>query len=405
MIKLDKSIIKGSIVLLIAFGIFNFFHFLFQFFMARMLSVSEYGVLAALFAITYIMQVLSETVQTIITKYSSNESSKGKLKNIFKKTISKATKISFLIFISFLIISIPLSYILKINYLLLSLTGLVVFTSFFIPIGRGLMQGTKKFTSLGLNMIIEASGKLIIGVFFVYIGWQAYGAIIGVLLGGLLSFLFTFIQLNPIMKAEEEKAATANIYNYAKPTLIITAIIIVFYSLDVLIAKIVFPPETAGVYAIASILGKIIFWGTLPVSKAMFPISAEDSQIPGKKDKSNSIFTNAFLLVLGGVILSLILFYFIPGIIIKIFSGKIMPEAEHILFFVGIAFGITAVTNLSLLHKLSIGKFKNYQFLPIFLIIEFLLLVYFSSNIFEFSIAFITSSAIFLWGSNVLIKE
>lgn len=404
MIDINKKVVKGSIVLLIAFGIFNFFHFLFQFFMARILSVSEYGILAALFALTYIMQILSETVQTVITKYSSGENSNGKLKNILKKTLSKAAKVSFIIFFLFLLISIPLSYFLKINYLLLSLTGIIIFTSFFIPINRGIMQGTKKFTSLGLNMIVEASGKLIIGVLLVYLGFQVYGAIIGVLLGGFLSFLFAFVQLKPIVRAEEEKAATHGIYNYVRPTLMITAIIIIFYSLDVIIAKIVFPPETAGIYAIASILGKIIFWGTLPISKAMFPISAEDSE-DKKKEHSKNIFSNAFVLVLLGIISALVLFYFIPELIIKIFSGKIMPEAERILFFVGIAFGLTAVTNLSLLHKLSIGRFKNYYYLPIFIVIEIILLFWFSSNIFEFSIAFITASAIFLWGSNVLIKE
>lgn len=403
MININKKVVKGSIILLIAFGIFNFLHFLFQFFMARMLTIADYGVLSALFAITYLMQIISESVQTIIAKYASNESSEGKLKNLLKKSISKVASISVLIFVLYIVIVFPVSYILKIKYPLASLTGILIFSAFFIPIMRGLLQGRKRFASLGINMVAEATVKLIIGVFLVYLGWQVYGAILGVILGGAAAFALSFIQIRQITSAKEEGAATIGIYSYAKPTLVITAIIIIFYSLDVLIAKIVFPPETAGVYAIASILGKIIFWGTLPISKAMFPISAEN-QDSGKKENRH-IFSNAFVLVMLGIIFALILFYLYPGLIIKIFSGKIIPEAVNILFFVGIAFGITAITNLSLLHKLSIGRFRNYQYLPVFILIEAILLFWFSSNVFEFSIAFITSAAIFLWGSNILIKE
>ncbi|MEK6848361.1 MAG: hypothetical protein AABX65_01885, partial [Nanoarchaeota archaeon] len=251
------------------------------------------------------------------------------------------------------------------------------------------------------NIIVEAVSRLVIGVALVYLGWKVYGAIIGVIIAGFLAFFFSFFQLRKINKSQEESAPTLGIYSYAKPTFIITAIVIIFYTLDVIVAKIVFPPEIAGSYAIASILGKIIFWGTLPISKAMFPISAET---PVKKEESGGIFGNSILILFIGIIAALAAFYLFPDLIIKIFSGKTIPEAENILFLVGIAFSITAVTNLSLLYKLSLGKFKNYYYLPIFILIEAILLFWFSSNVFEFSIAFITSSAIFLWGSNILIK-
>ena len=122
-------------------------------------------------------------------------------------------------------------------------------------------------------MIIEASIKLVMGIVFVYFGATVFGAMTGVILGGLIALLFSVAQLRDIIKAKEVAAKTDGLYNYARPAFFITAIVIVFYSLDVIIAKIVFPPETAGAYAIASILGKILFWGTLPISKAMLPVS------------------------------------------------------------------------------------------------------------------------------------
>src|SRR3989344_5009800 len=75
-----RGFLRGSLILLISFGIFNVLNFLFQLIMARSLSIAEYGVLATLFSILYITNVMSESIQLVITKYSSSEESKGKLK-------------------------------------------------------------------------------------------------------------------------------------------------------------------------------------------------------------------------------------------------------------------------------------------------------------------------------------
>lgn len=402
--KLNRGLIKGSLILLIAFGLFNFFNFLFQLIMARMLSILEYSVLASLFAIIYILSIFIESVQTIITKYSAEENDNGKLKNLLKKSSKKAFSISLILFISYLLISFPLSYLLKIDYLLLSLTGLVIFLSFFVPLTRGILQGKKRFKALGMNMIFESFGKLVFSMLFVYLGWKVYGAITGVILGGIIAIAFSLVPLKDIIRSKEKDIKTLGIYNYAKPTFLITSIIVVFYSIDVIIARIFFPPDLAGSYAIASILGKIIFWGTLPISKSMFPMSAENHE---NKRKSENVFLNAFGILISGVIGVLAIFYFFPDAIISIFAGegKVLPEAISILFYLGIAFSFMSLANLILLYKLSVGKFRGYFFLLIFILIEILLLCWFSASLFQFSIALIAASAAFLWGSIFLMND
>jgi len=67
---LNKALIGGSLVLLITFNIFNLLNFIFHFAMVRMLTVVEYGVLASLFMIIYMMTVFSESIQLVITKYT-----------------------------------------------------------------------------------------------------------------------------------------------------------------------------------------------------------------------------------------------------------------------------------------------------------------------------------------------
>jgi len=399
--KFNKAFIGGSLVLLVTFNIFNVLNFIFQFSMARLLSVVEYGVLAALFSIIYIFDVFKESIQTVITKYSSTEKDMGKLKYLFSRSTNRLTIVASITFVLFLVLSIFLSPLLKISYLLLAMTGSLIFLSSLIPISRGLMLGRKMFKSLGLNLITEASIKLILSIVLVILGWSVYGAITATFIGAFLALLLSFSSLKAIIKSKAKQAETIGIYSYSIPVFFITAIIILFYSLDVIIAKIVFSPELAGYYALASILGKTIFWGTQPISRAMFPLSAES-----KSNKGRNLFLNAFVLSALLIIMALTLFYLFPEFILHLFSGKSdISQAASILLLVGIAFSIQSISNLILLYKLSKGKTKNYLYSIIFILIEVALLFMFSSSLIEFSIAYIISSLIFLLGYLIILKK
>lgn len=401
-IELNKNLIKGSIILLISYNIYNALNFFFHFFMVRLLSINEYGILAALYSIIYMLAVFTESIQTVITKYTTKEKNKGKLKNILKRSYKKTFLVSMGIFIFYLILAMPLSFLLKIDYALMGLNGLMIFLAFLPPVSRGVLQGSKRFKTLGINMISEATIKLILAIIFVIIGLSVFGAILGTLLGVTIALILSFIPLRDIIRSKEIKADTVDIYGYTKPAFFIMLVILTFYSIDIVVAKIFFEDDVAGYYAIASILAKTIFFGTQPISRAMFPLAAENSI---DKKKSNNIFANALSILFIAIFLALSVFYFFPEFIISIFSGKQIQEAAAIIFYLGIAFSLISLANLVLLYKLSLGKVKGYFYLFIFILVEIVLLSLFNSNLFEFSIAFITASAAFLWASIVLIKD
>ncbi len=403
MIKLHKEVISGSLILLIAFGIFNLFNFVFQFSMARLLSLEDYGILAALTSIFYIIGIFSESIQTVITNYSSRAKDDGKIKNIIKRSLRKSLHVSVIIFVLYLILAIFLSDLLRIPYWLISLNGLVIFTSFLAPVPRGALLGKKMFSSLGLNVIIESVLKLVLGVLLVFIGWRVYGALAGSILALFIAFFLSFIPLKKILSSKEEGAETTGIYGYTKPIFFTVFALLLFYNLDVILAKVFFEDSVAGAYAIISLLGKIIFFGTSPISKAMFPLSSE-SHINKKEHKP--IFTSAFFILTVCIIVALLVFYFFPEFIIVLFAGKTLGEVNgSILFIIGVASSIIAFTNLIILYKLSVGKHKYYPYIFLFVILEVVLLSYFSHSILSFSLAFLGSSVMFLIGSILLLRN
>jgi O-antigen/teichoic acid export membrane protein len=400
--KLDRKLMRGSIILLVSFGIFNFLNFMFHFSMARLLTVAEFGVLSTLFSIIYILSGLSESIQVTITKYAANQEDDGKLKNMLKRALRKSFFVSGIIFGVYLVGAILIAYLTDISYFLVSLTGIIVFCTFLSPITRGVLQGKQKFKSLGFNVIVESSFKLGLAIVFVFIGWKVYGAILGVLLGAGISFAFSFFGLKDIMDSKEKRIESKELYAYGLPSFFIVLSVLIFFSIDVFIARIVFAPETAGTYALASVLAKTIFFGTSPISKAMFPISAEKNI---SEKKSEGILLSSLGLVFLMAVVALAMFYFFPEMLIKIFSGKVVYESTKILFYLGIGTTILSFANLILLYKLSIGRIRGYKYLVLFVMFEIFLLSYFSKSLFQFSIAYITASAAFLCGAIMLLGK
>ncbi len=399
--RIHRKVIAGSIILLIAFNIFNALNLIFHLFMARFLSIAEYGMLATLFSFVYILAVFTESIELVLAKYTAAEKDIGKLKNIAKRSLTRALKISSIMFGIYALLSIPLSKFVKIPYPLMILNGLMIFLAFLIPIGRGIMQGKTRFKALGINMVIESSVKLIIALVFVYAGMRVYGAILGNIGGVLASFLLSFVSLKDIFKAKEREARLDNIHGYTKPTFAVILALLAFYSIDIIIAKIVFPEDVAGSYAIASIISKTIFWGTQPISRAMFPLAAEDSK---EEKKSGKVFFNALILLTLAITIALVIFFFFSNTLVYIFSGKTVPLAASILFYLGIATSFLSFANLILLYKLSQGNTQGYWYLFFFVLIEISALFFFSDNLRQFSLAFVSASALFLWASLMLMN-
>ena len=398
--RFNRELLRGSAILLICFGAFNVFNLLFHLVMARTLSVAEYGILATLFSLIYIIGVFSESIQTVITKYSSEEQKKSRIKNIFLRAGRKAVFLGAGFYVVYLVIAILLSSLLDIEYALLAINGIVILFAFALPVVRGIMQGKKRFYALGTSVVSESVIKLVLSLMLVFLGFGVYGAVWGVVISSGLAIVLSIFLIRDFVNVKEERGEFDGIYSYAKPTFIVTLATILFYSIDVIIARMVFTPEVAGSYAIASVLGKIIFWGTAPVSKAMFPISSEQVKKTGR-----GIFYNSVLIVGMLVCAGLVIYSAFPEIVVRIFSGENLPESASILLYLGLGNAVLAFSNLALLYKLSRGKIRNSPLLFVPVAIQAVLLYVFSSDITRFSIAFVLSSALFFITTIILLNK
>lgn len=408
--KISKDeLVRGSFVLIITMGLFNFFNYIFQMSMAKMLGPIDYGVFAVLMSFMYIFTIPSEAIQTIVAKYTSKLNTKksyGKIKDLLIRSIKKAFILSLILFAIFIIISyLFLAEFFKIKMSFLVLTGITLIFCCIMPVTRGILQGQKKFSKLGFNMIFESIIKIIASVSFVIIGFSVYGAIGGVLTGSLVAFTYSFFLIKEITSSKRIKEKFHGIYSYSIPGLIAITCIVLMYSLDIILARRFFSPELAGQYAFVSLIGKVIVFINLAIGKAMFPLSSEQFE---KGAKTQGLFKKSIILVSLTAIFLLFFYFFFPEQVIRIVSlgSTQYLAASNVLFILGLAFAFNSFSNIIILYNLSINRMKKSSFFLLsFVFLEILMLSIFHSNIREFAIALmITNLLMFLYSLKFIRK-
>jgi len=398
--KFFKSeIMRGGVSLFILFNVFNFLGFLYQILMAKTLGPEDYGVLAVLISLFYFVGMPSEIIQTAVSRYTTKFKAKGeygKIKRILIDFMSNGLIVALAIFI----VAMPLFYwyskFVNVTFSLVVLMALLIFPSFLAPVSRGILQGMKKFNSLGVNMVIEAFVKLVAALILVYFGFRVYGAVVGTLIGAIIGIILSFLPLKRIVLTKREKSKIPNVLSYSSSIFYAMIAIMFIQSIDIILAKRFFSPILAGQYAAANLVGKMIFLGTISIAKVLLPISSEKYE---NGENSFRAFIKSFfvitLLCTGAVI---VIFIFRNLIINIIFSSEYL-RVGSILLPLCAAFGLISLSNLVLIYGVSINKTVKAWQLIIFCAIQIGLLYFFSQSLESFSLAMLSTSAILLLGS------
>jgi len=365
-----------------------------------MLGKENYVVFAAMMSLVYIFSVPMESIQTMISKFTSKfnlDKDYGKMKNLLIKSLGKSFIGAVIVFILFIPLALFLSGAMNVDFPLIVFTGIMIFFAFLLPVPRGVMQGRKKFTLLGANMVLESVLKLSLAILLVWFGFKVYGAMAAVILGVFFVFALAFIFIKEVITSRRVKARVEKISSYSLPIFIVIFVITLMYSVDIILARILLQPEQAGTYAVISMMGKMIFFGTWAISKAMFPIASEEHE--GGKD-TWKLFKKAFLIVVFMCAVALLAFLFFPKFLISILFSKIYADGAGILFYIGACFSLLSLANLNFLYAISKNKVGKSAFLLFFFfLLQISLFMMFNQTLLHFALAFLVSSALIFMAS------
>ncbi len=310
---------SGTSWYLAGFMAANGVNFLFNIFLGRFLTFTDFGIFTVINAISYIGTIFLNAISATVNHRVSYLLGRGKKQEadlFFSATRINVFKASIVYVILWLLLLIPLSRFFSISSYLPILCLLPVLPCGFInSTNRGYLNGGLFLRTVGMLTFFEACIKFITAMIFVYIGLAAFAYVsfpISSILVVLVSILLTKNKVSS--KPVAEKSHVYFPRKFFVASLAIGVSTTAFLAVDVLIVKHFMSSLLAGEYALLATMGKIIYFcGSLLTVLIISFVSREE----GKGTTENSIFSRLFL--------SSLLLTAIPYIAIGWFGRWIAP--------------------------------------------------------------------------------
>jgi len=382
------ELISGSFYVFAGSIIANILAFIFNLFLVRSLTSSDYGIYASLLSLITLVSVPAQSLTPVIVRFAARYFAKNeinKAKAFYLKMLNFILLTALTLFLAFLIFSLPIKNFLKIeNIWHVVLTGAAVAISYLNLINSAYIQSLLKFGFLSLLSVASGLVKLLTGVILIWMGFKIFGGLWAIFFMGLTSFILGFIPVRRIFKSRmgnEPTVSAGEILSYAFPATITILFLTSFTSTDVILVKHFFNPSQAGLYGGLSLVGKVIFYFTGPVSVVMFPLLV-------KRHALGKNFINLFYLSLSLVALPSLMatiFYFLyPNFVIKFLlgGGEYLNIAPFLGFF-GAYLTVFSLLNVCVNFFLSLGKTKIYYLVVLGALLEIALIYLFHSSFYQ----------------------
>jgi len=412
----SDDLLKHASIMFLVSIIAGACNYIYQLYMGRALGPEEYGVFGSLFAIFYIISVLTATIQTSVARFVSKfigEGAKEKIHYFMQGLLKRMLFLGIAMFLFFVIISGWLSSFLKIDAIMpVIILGSILLFSTLLPVNLGALQGIQKFISLGFNTVLNFLLKLVFGIALVVIGFGVNGALGAVIIASAVALIVSFIPLRSFFSKVYSKNSDfkfSELYKYSFPTMIAMFCFAVPANVDVIIAKHFFAAHSAGLYTAATVLGKIILFIPGAIVIAMFPKVSK--MYAEKKDTSHLL--NISLLYTGLVSCVMAIgYWFFPSLVVSIPYGSAYVEVAPVLQLYGMAMLFFSLTIVLMRYSLAVHDTRYVYLFAFFTLVEIGLITVFHASMMEMAtiilvvnVLLFVSSYVYVVGRIILLKK
>jgi O-antigen/teichoic acid export membrane protein len=398
------ELISGTFFVFVGSIFSNFLAFLLNLFLARRLSYVDYGIFASLLSILTLASIPAGSISTVLVRFVSDYHSKdqlGKLRNFYKKSFKFISLFSFLILLLFVVFSPLIKDFLHLdNVFYVLVAGFCVAAGYIQVLNTGFLQGLMKFKFISFVSIFSGIIKLTAGITLVFLGFRAFSGLWAIALMGLGGFIIGFIPLKFIFAKNKNKEGevhipTKEVLQYALPVFVSVLFMTSFTSIDVILVKHFFNPQQAGFYAGLSLIGKVIFYFTIPIPSVMFPLLIRRKNLG---ENFNNLFYLALLLVLIPSLLITGFYFAFPKFVVNLFlGGRSYLQIVGLAGFFGINLTIFSMINVCVNFFLSLNKTKIAPLIVVAALAQIVLIYIFHSNFYQvIAVSILVSSALLI---------
>jgi O-antigen/teichoic acid export membrane protein len=243
-----------------------------------------------------------------------------------------------------------------------------------LSVERGLLQGLRAYKAAGLSVIIEATGRLVLGLVLVAGGLGVTGAY----LASPLSMITVAAVLAVVLRRRlGPPAAGAPTRRFERlvagawaPVLGLT-LLAVLQNIDVIIVKHRVGGDGAGAYAAAAVAAKVVIWVGIGLAYYLVPEAARRAQAGGNP---RGALARALAIISLVAAPMLLIYAAFPGLVLKLGFDVDYAGADSALVVLGTAMTLLAVASLAVQYMLAIEQYSFMWLLAVVAAVEPLLL-------------------------------
>jgi len=379
-----SKLITGSLLLGIGAVVGGAITYLYHLLMGRMLGPVDYGILASLISLSYLLSIPVATLNLVIVRFVSFLKGKRQTKSIgllLRLTNQKVFFYGLLFLLLFLILTPFINSFLHLNSPVPFIILLIFFfVSIFSSINRSFLQGLMRFGYISFAMIIEALLKLGLAFLLVFFGLKVRGALLGILIATIAAYFITLLPLRFLFRSKFSKLnlKSKEILSFTLPVFLSTLAFTSLFTTDVILARHFLTEQQAGFYAALSTLGKIIFFVTNPIISVVFPMVSERY---ANKTGYRNLFLASFGLITLACVLITSVYFFLPSLMIRLLYGIAFLPATAYLGIFGVFLSLYSLSHLLVNFYLSIKRTKVVSLVMVAAVLQIVFISIFHQNL------------------------
>jgi O-antigen/teichoic acid export membrane protein len=355
---LASRYLRHSILLLSTNILAGVFAYLLHPFLGHMMSIQEYGQVAALISLSVVLATPTQIITTVAAKYAASLSTsedRAQLNDFIRRLTVILLAAGVGITAVFVATSSYVAFFFHLNSpQAVILLGLVFIVLFITPLNQGTLQGLQRFGWFATLTLLSSFLRLMLAIGFVLMGFGVNGAILGIVVSALLAYLVSFWPLWEILRGPRiPTGSLRSLWSYSMLASAVTLGIVTLYTIDTILAEHFLSAHDAGLYAALATIGRTVLLVTIGVTTVMFP------RLVALHERGEPHMRVVIQAVLGVLTLSVaveIVFYFAPLLVTKLLFGQAFVAIAGQLAPYGMAMLLLAVGWVIINYFLAIGN-------------------------------------------------
>jgi glycosyltransferase involved in cell wall biosynthesis/O-antigen/teichoic acid export membrane protein len=351
---------------------------LFTVLFARILGADDYGSLAALLSTFLILAVPGSALQVAIAREAALGALGGpqRLARTVAAWRRRLLAAGAAITAAAVLLRDPLSELVSVPHAwaaaAIAPTGVLWLL---LSVERGALQGVHAYRPVAWSVVLEAAGRLAIGLALVGAGLGVTGAYLGTPLSMLLTALalaaISARRLGAPVAAAGPVRRLAELVGDAWPAVIALFLVAVLQNVDVILVKRQIGGDPAGAYAAAAVAAKAIVWVAIGIGLYLLP---EATRAARTGLDPRPVLVRA-LAVVGVVAVPMLAIYALaPRTVLRLAFGEETVQASGALLVLGLAMTLLAIGYLCVQYMLALGRTSFLIALAIVAVAEVVLL-------------------------------